>query len=115
MCQGLNSHYFHIYNRGWSSTRIVGAYIPIIRIPIKGGMTIPNIATFDHGTHIYIYIHSCLDRISANIRKLLPVVPASVVVAQSVERIDTSRDHCSVFLGNTTPYHPCMVYLPTFG
>ncbi len=24
--------------------------MPIIRIPIKGGMTIPNIATFDHGT-----------------------------------------------------------------
>ena len=22
-----------------------------IRIPIKGGMTIPNIATFDHGTY----------------------------------------------------------------
>ena len=33
MCAiGLKSHYFHI------------------RIPIKGGMTIPNIATFDHGT-----------------------------------------------------------------
>ena len=30
---------------------IVGVYIPIIRIPIKGGMTIPNIATFDHGTN----------------------------------------------------------------
>ena len=30
---------------------IIGFYIPIIRIPIKGGMTIPNIATFDHGTH----------------------------------------------------------------
>ncbi len=29
---------------------IVGVYIPIIRIPINGGMTIPNIATFDHGT-----------------------------------------------------------------
>ena len=29
---------------------IVGVYIPIIRVPIKGGMTIPNIATFDHGT-----------------------------------------------------------------
>ena len=29
---------------------IVGVYIPIIRIPIKGVMTIPNIATFDHGT-----------------------------------------------------------------
>ena len=30
---------------------IVGVYIPIIRIPIKGGMTIPNIATFDRGTN----------------------------------------------------------------
>ena len=30
---------------------IIGVYIPIIRIPIKGGMTIPNIATFDHGTY----------------------------------------------------------------
>ena len=30
---------------------LVGVYIPIIRIPIKGGMTIPNIATFDHGTY----------------------------------------------------------------
>ena len=30
---------------------IVGVYIAIIRIPIKGGMTIPNIATFDHGTY----------------------------------------------------------------
>ena len=29
---------------------LVAVYIPIIRIPIKGGMTIPNIATFDHGT-----------------------------------------------------------------
>ena len=29
---------------------IVGVYIPIVRIPIKGGMTIPNTATFDHGT-----------------------------------------------------------------
>ena len=29
---------------------LVGVYIPIIRIPIKGGMTIPNIATLDHGT-----------------------------------------------------------------
>ena len=33
---------------------IIGFYIPIIRIPIKGGMTIPNIATFDHGTYIVI-------------------------------------------------------------
>ena len=34
---------------------IVGVYIDtIIRIPIKGGMTIPNIATFDHGTDALI-------------------------------------------------------------
>ena len=31
---------------------ILGVYMPIIRIPIKGGMTIPNIATFDPGTHM---------------------------------------------------------------
>ncbi len=30
---------------------IVGVYIPIVRIPIKGGMTIPYIATFDPGTY----------------------------------------------------------------
>ena len=34
---------------------IVGVYIPIIRIPIKGGITIPNIATFDHGTYYVLY------------------------------------------------------------
>ncbi len=38
---------------------IVGVYIPIIRIPIKGGMTIPNIATFDHGTcHVDHEMHA---------------------------------------------------------
>ena len=47
MCQGLNSHYLP-YNRGWSSsTPIVGVYIPnykdIPDIPIKGGMTYPQI------------------------------------------------------------------------
>ena len=36
---------------------IEGVYIPIITIPIpiKGEMTIPNIETFDHGTHIFIF------------------------------------------------------------
>ena len=33
---------------------IVGVYIPIIRIPIKGVMTIPNIATFDRGTYRFV-------------------------------------------------------------
>ncbi len=45
----INSHYFHIIGDG-KLNPIVGVYIPIIRIPIEGGMTIPNIATFDHGT-----------------------------------------------------------------
>ena len=30
---------------------IVGVYIPIIRIPIKGGMTIPNTMSLDPGTY----------------------------------------------------------------
>ena len=47
----INSHYFHIIGDG-KLNPIVGVYIPIIRIPIKGGMTIPNIATFDHGTNV---------------------------------------------------------------
>ncbi len=37
---------------------IVGVYIPIIRIPIKGGMTIPNIATLDPSTYL-ILLHVC--------------------------------------------------------
>ena len=44
----LNSHDISIGDGKLNP--IVGVYIPIIRIPIKGGMTIPNIATFDHGT-----------------------------------------------------------------
>ena len=42
---------FHIIGDG-KINPIVGVYIPTIRIPIKGGMTIPNIATFDHGTFV---------------------------------------------------------------
>ena len=50
MCQGLNSHCFPIIGDKLINP-IVGVYIPIIRIPIKGGMTIPNTRTFDHGTY----------------------------------------------------------------
>ena len=35
---------------------IVGVYIPIITIPIKGEMTIPNIASLDPGTYIYLCV-----------------------------------------------------------
>ncbi len=48
---GLNCHYFNILGDG-KLNPIVGVYIPIKRIPIKGGMTIPNIVTFDHGTYV---------------------------------------------------------------
>ena len=62
MCQGLNSHYFHIIGDGHQPNS--RGYIPIIRIPIKGGMTIPNIATFDHGTYAYpIRILECIYRV----------------------------------------------------
>ena len=57
MCQGLNSHYFHIIGDGHQPTSRV--YISIKRIPIKGGMTIPNIATFDHGTYA-MYLKYCV-------------------------------------------------------
>ena len=51
MCQGLNSHYFHIIGDGHQPNS-VGVYIPIIRIPIQGEMTIPNIA------HIWVPLES---------------------------------------------------------
>ena len=35
---------------------IVGVYIPIIRIPIKGGMTIPNIASLDPGSYVVVKV-----------------------------------------------------------
>ena len=47
----INSHYFHIIRDG-HQPKSVGVYVPVIRIPIKGGMTIPNIATFDHMAHM---------------------------------------------------------------
>ena len=55
MCQGLN--YVHIIGDGHQPNS-VGVYIPIIRIPIKGGRSpIPNIGTFDHGTYIVYIIY----------------------------------------------------------
>ncbi len=42
VCQGLNSHCFHIIGDG-HQPKSVGVYIPIIRIPIKGGMSLSPI------------------------------------------------------------------------
>ena len=49
----INSHYFHVIGDKLINT-IVGVYIPIVRIPIKGGMTIPNIRSLDPGTHLVV-------------------------------------------------------------
>ena len=65
MYQCLNSHYFHIIGDG-KLNPIVGVYIPIIRIPIKGGMTIPNIGSLDPGT--YVNNHSDCDESKKNTR-----------------------------------------------
>ena len=53
LCQGLNSHYFHIIGDKLINP-IVGVYIPIIRIPIKRWDDHPQKnATFDHGTFVF--------------------------------------------------------------
>ena len=46
-----------LHNRGWSSTPIVGVYIPIYKdFPIKGGMTIPDIRTLDLYVQFYNWV-----------------------------------------------------------
>ncbi len=53
---------------------LVGVYIPIIRIPIKGEMTIPNIATFDHGTYDLseMILFFCGKKLGSHILKNVP-------------------------------------------
>ncbi len=49
----INSHYFHMILIGDGKLNpIVGVYIPIITIPIKSEMTIPNIGSLDPGTFV---------------------------------------------------------------
>ena len=50
MRSGLNSHYFHIIGDGHQSNSR-GLYTHYKDSLLKGGMTIPNIATFDHGAY----------------------------------------------------------------
>ena len=52
---GLNSHYFHIIGDGHQPNNRV--YIPIIRIPIRGGMTIPNTRSLDPGSYM---VYGCI-------------------------------------------------------
>ena len=40
---------------------ILGVYIPIIRIPIEGEMTIPNIGSLDPGRYIHTLFENPMD------------------------------------------------------
>ena len=91
---------------------IVGVYIPIIRIPIKGGMTIPNIATFDHGTYIFSFHPSFLvfffpPRFKSEIHQLFGVVFGC----------ETLRDqrHGSRMQGSRTPFGQWLFLVPLKG
>ena len=56
----INSHYFHIIGDGHQPNSR-GLYTHEIRIPIKGGMTIPIIRSLDCGTfegRFPLYIHT---------------------------------------------------------
>ena len=115
---GLNSHYFHIIGDGHQPNSRV--YRPIIRIPIKGGMTIPNIATFDHGTYASLripsrtnqYFMECQPRVlniaqvishsylfceicQTNIHKMRDVIyiPSLMLTASLPLKIDGRRNH----------------------
>ena len=69
MCQGINSHYFHIIGDGHQpNSRGLYTHYKDSGFLLKGGMTIPNIATFDHGTHgagkvLYTYNFTSIDSI----------------------------------------------------
>ena len=62
---------------------IVGVYIPIIRIPLKGGMTIPNIATCDHGTFTELVGKlpvDTFDKIHATYLMYYPIVESATTI-----------------------------------
>ena len=59
---------------------IVGVYIPIIRIPTKGGMTILNIATFDPGSYNIYYQTGRVSSIT---------FPATFLRRMEVERLES--------------------------
>ena len=54
MCQGLNSHYFHIIGDGHqpNSRGLYTTHYNIIRIPIKGGRSPIPRDNLDHGTYV---------------------------------------------------------------
>ena len=72
---------------------IVGVYIPIKRIPIKGVMTIPNIATFDRGTFgsLKKSIHFPVRSLVWMLNPRLTIRNVDIVVFHSRVRLDTPQ------------------------
>ncbi len=62
---------------------IVGVYIPIKRIPIKDGMTIPNIGSLDPGTDGGL--NPASDTVIRNLERQLPFVSTEVAHKQSLQ------------------------------
>ena len=64
MCDRVDRLPLFPYNRGWETqpnSRGLYTHYKYSSIPIKGGMTIPNIATFDHGTyHVFVTYQVCV-------------------------------------------------------
>ncbi len=57
MCARVDQLPLFPYNRGWLSTQVRrGENIPIIRIPIKGWMTIPNTRSLDPGSCVEAFV-----------------------------------------------------------
>ena len=55
MCVRVDQLPLFPYIRDGHQPNSRGENIPIIRIPTKGGTTIPKIATFDHGTCVFLF------------------------------------------------------------
>ena len=85
---------------------IVGVYIPIIRIPIQGGMTIPKKnATFDHGTYAFVASISYNSQNKVGLGKRLGRSYLSTVTTMIMIMMSTKIDLATknLWLINLTP------------
>ncbi len=99
---------------------IVGVYIPIIRIPIKGGMTIPNVATFDHGTCCFLYFDASTRVISLSCNGPHVMSQKNTPSKHCVNfKIKIKRwrkpplTNCCKHLSLFLPWHQCPMQLPS--
>ena len=83
---------------------IVGVCIPIIRIPIKGGMTIPNIGSLDRGAHVQSHPIFFLQPLSGTTEQLAEALaqpdPSEALTEAEGLRYTANRGHSFSLLGN---------------